>query len=243
MAQPMQRTKEWTNFMNKPKEYNSVSVVICTKNEADNLPHVLPKIPQWVDEIILVDGNSIDSTIKVARQLCPRIRVLVQPGKGKGDAIKQGIIEARGDIIVTLDADGQTNPQEMGELIKPLLNGYDFTKGSRLAKGRPKNMPFHRWLGNSAIALTCNMLYRTKFTDLCSGYNAFLRKRFLDINPWTKENWGYEPLLIARVLNHKLKIIEISHSYSKRINGTSRLPDFKQGLTAILILVRERFLG
>ena len=82
-----------------------VSVIICTLNEEANLPHVLPKIPDWVDEILLVDAHSEDATVEIAKQLCPRIRVLYQTGKGKGDALKLGINEAKGEIIVTIDAD------------------------------------------------------------------------------------------------------------------------------------------
>lgn len=229
--------------MEKPQGDHIVSAVLCTFNEEKNLPFVIPRIPAWVDEVILVDAHSIDNTVEIAKQLRPDIRIFYQYGEGKGNAMKCGIEEASGDIVVMLDADGQNNPEDIGEMIKPLFNGFDFAKGSRLAKGRPSDMPFHRWLGNCAIATTCNMLYRTKFTDLCSGYNAFWRKSFLAINPWAKENWGYEPLFIARVLRNKLKVAEVPHGYIKRINGKSNLPDFKQGFTAIVVLVKERFRG
>jgi glycosyltransferase involved in cell wall biosynthesis len=226
---------------NKPNSYPKVSVIICALNEEESLPHVLPKIPDWVDEILLVDGHSVDATVEVAKKLRPDIHVVCQPGTGKGDALKFGISQATGDIIVTLDADGQTDPGDMQRFITPLLNGYDFSKGSRLADGRPLDMAFHRWVGNFIIALTCNILYRTKFTDLCSGYNAFWRKTFLNINPWTNGDWGYEPFIVARVLNHQLKVNEVPHLYVKRIEGKSKLPDSKQGLTAVKVLIVERF--
>lgn len=225
----------------KPQGHYTVSAILCSFNEEKGLPLVLPRIPVWVDEVILVDAHSADNTVEVAQQLRPDIKILYQPGEGKGDAMKYGIEQATGDIVVMLDADGQNNPEDIGEFITPLLNGYDFAKGSRLAKGPPSDMPFHRWIGNHLIALTCNILFRTRFTDLCSGYNAFWRKKFLDIKPWTNENWGYEPLLIARVLKHKLKVGEVPHLYMKRVNGKSKLPDFRQGLTAIKVLLRERF--
>ena len=225
----------------KPQGNHKVSVVICTLNEEGNLPFVIPRIPAWVDEVMLVDAHSTDNTVEIAQQLRSDIKILYQPKEGKGDAMRYGIEQTNGDIVVMLDAGGQNNPEDMGELIKPLLNGYDFVKGSRLARGRPHDMAVNRWLGNSVIALTCNLLYGTKFTDLCSGYNAFWRESFLTINPWAKENWGYEPLFIARVLKNKLKIREVPHSYTKRINGKSNLPDLKQGFTAIAVLFRERF--
>jgi len=76
----------------------------------------------------------------------PRIRVLYQIGKGKGDALKLGINEARGEIIFTLDGDGETPPEDIGKFVQPLLDGNDFAKGSRLYKTRPARMPVYRWL-------------------------------------------------------------------------------------------------
>jgi glycosyltransferase involved in cell wall biosynthesis len=73
--------------MNKPKNYPKISAVICTLNEEKNLQDVLPKIPQWMDEIILVDGQSVDNTVTVAKHLCPEIKVFLQQDKGKGNAI------------------------------------------------------------------------------------------------------------------------------------------------------------
>ena len=153
-----------------------ITALICTLNEADNLPHVLPKIRPFVDEILLVDGHSIDDTVEVARNICPGIRVLSQPGRGKGDALKFGIQEASGELIVTLDADGQTDPADIPRFIKPLLNGYDFVKGSRLLNGRPPKMRRHRWIGNRILATTANLLYGTRYTDICSGYREPLSR-------------------------------------------------------------------
>ena len=124
-------------YPQRPFDCPSVSVIICAINEERNLPFVLPKIPEWVDEIILVDGHSTDNTVNVAKDLRPDIRVLIQPGKGKGDALKHGVLEAKGKIIVTLDADGETPPEEMEHFIKPLMSGYDMAKGSRLYRNRP----------------------------------------------------------------------------------------------------------
>ena len=225
----------------RPQGRFSVSAVLSTFNEEENLPFVISRIPSWVDEVILVDAHSTDKTVEIAQRLRPSIKILYQPGEGKDDAMKYGIEKASGDIVIMLDADGQNDPADAGMFIEPLLKGYDFAKGSRLAKGRPLDMPWHRWLGNVLIVGTCNMLYRTKFTDLCSGYNAFWRKTFLNIEPWKNNDWGYEPALIAQILKGKLKVSEVSYLYMKRVDGKSKLPDFKQGLAAIKVLLRERF--
>src|SRR5438309_4376704 len=88
----------------------SVTVVIAALNEAENLPHVLPRIPDWVDDVLLVDGHSSDGTVEAARRLRPDIRVIDQEGSGKGAALRTGFAAAAGDIIVALDADGWTDP-------------------------------------------------------------------------------------------------------------------------------------
>ena len=88
----------------------TVSVVIPALNEAESLPHVLPRIPRDVHEVILVDGRSDDGTCEVARSLMPGIKIVKQEGRGKGAALRAGFAAATGDIIVHLDADGSTDP-------------------------------------------------------------------------------------------------------------------------------------
>ena len=236
--------------MNKPAGYPRISVIICTLNEEMNLPHVLPRIPTWVDEILLVDGHSTDNTVEVARKLCPQIRVLSQPGRGKGDALKYGVEKATGDIIVTLDADGETPPEEIDHFIQPLLDGYDLVKGSRLFRRRPPKMPRYRWLGNKILVLTCNILYGTKFSDICSGYNAFRKEAFLKLDlPCDAKERGcsLEQRMIVRAKKASMKVKEVPHTSNGRICGSSVLSTYrqsvKQGFKDWLTIVEERFIG
>ena len=111
--------------MDNPK----ITALICTLNEEDNLQYVLPKIPACIDEVLLVDGHSSDRTVDVARELRPDIRIMYQPDTGKDNALKYGFEQASGDIIVTIDADGTTDPEEIPAFIVPLMDGYDFVKG------------------------------------------------------------------------------------------------------------------
>jgi len=220
--------------------YPRVSVVICAFNEEKNLPHVLPKIPGWVDEVLLVDGRSTDRTVEVAERLRPDIRVLYQPDRGKGDALRHGIKHASGDIIVMLDADGATDPKEMPKFIGPLLKGYDFAKGSRFTLSLPVNKASHRIFGNLLIAAVFNILYGSRYTDLCSGYNAFWKKALgrIDLDP--SDCFEDEPLLIARVKRVGLRIAEVGHRDLGRIYGEGKAPSWRQGLKAIKTIVRER---
>jgi glycosyltransferase involved in cell wall biosynthesis len=227
-----------------------VTVLICALNEEPNLPYVLPKIPGWVDEIILVDGHSADKTVEVARQLRPEIKILNQPGKGKGDALKFGVQQAVGEIIVTLDADGETPPEEMNNFICPLLQGNEFAKGSRLFKKRPAKMPSYRWFGNKVLAITCNLLFRTHFTDICSGYNAFWKSKFLQLDLTYAINevgCSMEQQMIVRARKAGMKVKEVPHTSNGRISGKSVLCNVKQsviqGIRDWFIIIGERFRG
>lgn len=223
----------------KPHGAPKITVVICTLNEAPNLPAVLPRIPKWVDEVLLVDGNSTDETVEIAQSLLPDLHVLYQPKPGKDAALRFGIQHAAGDIVVTLDSDGEAFPEDLPEFIKPLLGGFDFVKGSRFAAGW-KRKPLTRLLGNWLIVKACNTIYGTHFTDLCSGYNAFWKGRTDEANLWSHEGWNYEPRIIARALAAGLRVIEVPQNYAGRISGESKLPDWRQGLSSLWYLISER---
>jgi len=220
----------------------SITALVCTLNEEETLPHVLPRIPDWVDEVLLVDGHSTDKTVTVAKRLRPNVRIVHQPGRGKGDALKCGIEQAHGDIIVTLDADGTTDPADMPRFVEPLLRGYDFVKGSRFALSRPAGKPRHRVFGNWVIVTAYNILYRTNYTDLCSGYNAFWKQAIarVDLSGWTNQE---EPLLNARVRKAGLKVIEVGHHDKGRTGGETKQPSWRQGSGAVRTVIRERFRG
>ena len=221
-----------------------VTALICTLNEEGCLPYVLPRIPEWVDEVLLVDGHSTDNTVEVAKRLYPNVRILYQPGRGKGGALKHGFDNAKGDIIVTLDADGSTDPEEMTKFINPLLNGYDFAKGSRFALGFPQDKPWHRIVGNWIITISFNVLFIRRYTDLCSGYNAFWKSRVQEaVNPWTTDGFENEPFINARVAKRRLKVAEIGYIEGRRLNGEVKERSWRQGVKAIKSILRECFRG
>jgi len=240
-AEPEEQA-EATVLRAKTERGLSTTALICTLNEEECLPHVLPRIPPWVDEVLLVDGCSADDTIAVAKSLRSDVRIVHQPGRGKGDALKRGIEQAAGDIIVTLDADGTTDPRDMPRFVEPLLGGCDFVKGSRFALSRPVGKPRHRVFGNWVIVTTYNILYRTRHTDLCSGYNAFWKRAIarVDLSGWTGQE---EPLLNARVRKAGLKVVEMGHHDKGRIAGETKQPSWQQGFRALWTVIRERFRG
>lgn len=206
-----------------------ISVVIPTLNEEKNLIHVIPKIQEWVDEVILVDGYSTDQTIAVARELYPAIRVVMQSERGKGSALRTGFAAASGDIIVMLDADGSTDPSEIPHFVGALLSGADFAKGSRfLQGGGTKDMPLHRKLGNLAFVWMVRMFFGGQYTDLCYGYNAFW-KRVLPKLELDCSGFEIETMMNVRALKAGLKITEVPSFEFPRVHGIGRLRTIPDG--------------
>jgi glycosyltransferase involved in cell wall biosynthesis len=218
--------------------YPKVSVIICALNEEANLSKVLKNIPNWIAEVILVDGYSKDKTVSIAKSTLPSIRILYQPGRGKDDAMKHGFRNATGDIVLTLDADGSTDPKQIPEFVSQLLNGYDFSKGSRFLKSDPI-MPLHRKLGNKMLTLFTNLLYGTKYTDVCCGYNAFWTKCLKNID-LPDNQFDYEPVLCAKIKKAGLRVAEVQCIDRGRMSGNSKLPMPTQGLKAAVAILRQR---
>ena len=207
----------------------TISVVIPTLNEADNLPHVLPHIPGWVHEVIIVDGHSTDATIEVARGLLATVRIVQQEGRGKGAALRSGFAAATGDIIVMLDADGSTNPAEIPAFVGALLAGADFVKGSRFMQGGgTADMQWYRWLGNQCFVQIVRGLFGGAYSDLCYGYAAFWR-RVLPQLQLTCDGFEIETMMNIRVLREQLKVVEVASFESLRIHGKSNLRTFPDG--------------
>jgi len=216
-----------------------VSVVIPTLNEARNLTHVLPRLPGFIYEVVLVDGNSTDDTVEVARSLRSDVRVVYQSGRGKGDALRTGFAAARGDVIVMLDADGSAAPEEIPAFVGTLLEGADLAKGSRfLAGGGSADITRLRRLGNTGLNRLVNFIYRTKYTDLCYGYNAFWRSCLPRI-ALDCDGFEVETQLNLRAAKVGLRVIEVPSFEARRLHGQSNLRTFRDGFRVLRMIVSE----
>jgi glycosyltransferase involved in cell wall biosynthesis len=219
----------------------AISVVIPALNEAKNLPYVLPRIPPYVHEVILVDGYSTDDTIEIAQALLPTVRVVYQEGRGKGAALRTGFAAATGDVIVMLDADGSTDPAEIPAFVGALCAGFDFAKGSRfLQGGGTADMPRIRQLGNQSFVRLVHLFFGGRYSDLCYGYNAFW-KRVLPMLELDCDGFEVETLMNVRALRANLKIIEVPSFEAKRVYGEGRLKAIPDGWRVIKTIFRERF--
>lgn len=218
----------------------TVTVVIPAKNEARNLEHVFSTIPQWVDEIVLVDGHSVDDTVAVAQKLKPDIHIVRQEGRGKGDALRIGFAAAKGDIIVAMDADGSTDGREIPRFVVALTTGADFAKGSRFASGGGSDdITFSRSLGNRILSGIVNVLFGTRYTDLCYGYNAFWAKHLDKLDLLDCAGFEIETVMNVRAAKAGLAIQEIPSHEHRRLHGMSNLKIVRDGIRIGKFIVRE----
>lgn len=219
-----------------------VSLIICIRNEEQAIASVLSRLPDYFCEVLVIDGHSTDDTVVVVQRTWPVAKLLVQPGKGKGDAIRYGISNATGDIIVTMDGDGNTDPADLPKLIMPLLDGYDIVKGSRFRSSLPIGMPKHRIFGNIVLAAFASMVFGFWFTDICSGYvgmKAATVKRLGILDHFGARD--VESVIYMRAAKSGLKMKEVSTPDCGRIGGISKMPSLREGWNNIKIILRERF--
>ncbi|MFG1947492.1 glycosyltransferase family 2 protein [Nonomuraea sp. NPDC048826] len=227
--------------MNEQHFPATVSVIVPALNEAANLPHVFAALPAWIDEVVLVDGDSTDDTVAVARRLRPDLRVVTQTRRGKGNALIEGAAAAKGDIIVMMDADGSTDGREIRSFVTALTSGADFAKGSRYAPGGGSDdLSPLRSLGNRALTGLTNLLYGTRYTDLCYGYNAFWA-RHLDSLALDCDGFEIETLMNIRAVKAGLTIREVPSHERSRIHGESNLHALRDGWRVLKTILRERF--
>ena len=217
-----------------------VSVVVPVMNEAANLPGVFATIPGWVDEVVLVDGRSTDNTIEVARQLRPDVRVVLQGGVGKGDALVAGFTAATGDIVVAIDGDGSTDGDEIVRFVSALMAGADFAKGSRFGSaGDSDDITPIRRFGNKMLNRMVNRLFKTSFTDLCYGYNAFWARHLTRLS-LDSPGFEVETLMSIRAAEAGLRIYEVPSHERLRQHGASNLSAVRDGWRILRLIVAEK---
>lgn len=221
----------------------TVTVVIPAMNEAENLHFVMPLLPPEVDEVVLVDGGSADNTIDVAVRGHRNVTVVRQSERGKGNALILGFEAATSDVIVTLDADGSADPAEIPRFIAALEQGAHFAKGSRFTEGGGSHdITRIRRLGNAALTRTVNVLFRTRYTDLCYGYNAF-RRSCLPLLSVDCRGFEVETQINIRAALAELPTVEVASLEHSRISGNSNLNAVRDGVRVLRTIVRERVSG
>ena len=218
----------------------TVTVMIPTLNESGNLPFVLNTIPDWVDEILIVDGRSQDDTLRIAQDLRPDVRVIRVARSGKGAAMRAGFEAATGDFIIALDADGSMDGAMIGAFRDAFVAGAEYVKGTRFGPGGGSaDITRFRRAGDWGICLLTRLLFGARYTDATYGYVGIrsdaVRKIGID-----SDGFEVETLIGIRAHRAGLRIAEVTCFESSRIIGKSNLHVLRDGLRILKVIIRER---
>lgn len=216
-----------------------ISAVIPCHNEEESIGKVIRSIPKEVDGVIVVDNNSTDRTAEIARHL--GARVVPETKKGYGAALKAGFRAAEGDIIATLDGDGQYPAEKIVEIARYLeANSLDFISASRFPLDDKSVMPVVRQRGNAFLALAMNILFGLNIKDSQSGMWVFRKKILDDSMPASDDMPFSEELKIRVARNKKYRFAEYHIPYFAR-GGESKLVPWKHGWMNLRYLFKLRF--
>jgi dolichol-phosphate mannosyltransferase len=198
-------------------------VIVPTRNEASNLLPVLALAYAHADELLVIDGHSTDGTREIATAC--GARVIIDDQQGKGAAIRRGIAEAQGDILVFIDADGSHDPADIPALVAPILAGEaDHVSGSRMLGGSDELHAtihqFVRLFGSQVITLSINYTLGVRLTDCQNGFRAIRREVAQQLHLQEDITTIEQEMIIKSVrLGYRLREVA-THEYA-RANGQS----------------------
>jgi glycosyltransferase involved in cell wall biosynthesis len=218
-----------------------VSVVIPTLNEEDSIGEVLSAIPyEAVDEVIVVDGSS-DMTGRIAREF--GAKVINEPRRGYGRALQTAIENALGEIVVYIDGDSTYDASEIPKLIEPVRTGkYDVVLGNRLEEPVSRaSMHFLNRIGNRVLSAIFRQIFRVNIGDTQCGLRALRRSAVLN-HRCRNLGMAYVTEQLASLVKLGYRIGEVPVSYGRR-PGRSKLHRFRDGLSILWIMLKEKYKG
>lgn len=217
----------------------SITVIIPCLNEEQGIEKVLRRMPDFVDQTIVVDNGSTDRTSDVAQSL--GAEVIREEVRGYGRAYKRGFRSATGDVIVTLDGDHSYPPDAISYLIEAFLHlEADFLNASRFPVRDRRSMSLKHKVGNLILSLAMSVLYFRWVRDSQSGMWVF-RRSILDGMKLISDSMAFsEEIKIEALKNPKVHFEEISILYSSRL-GEIKLNPWRDGINNLWFLVRKRF--
>src|SRR5579884_3884784 len=216
-----------------------ITVVIPCLNEEQGIEQVLRRMPQFVDETIVVDNGSTDRTSEVARSF--GAMVIREDVRGYGRSYKRGFASAQGDIIVTLDGDHSYPPDAISYLIEAFLHlDVDFLNASRFPVRDPRAMSFKHKFGNFVLSMAMTLLYFRWVRDSQSGMWVF-RRSILEGMRLESDSMAFsEEIKIEALKNGKVRFAEIPVMYSSRL-GEIKLNPWRDGFYNLWFLLKKRF--
>jgi len=225
----------------KKVENSDVTVIIPTLNEEKSIAEVIRELNQMGYGVLVVDGNSGDRTVEIAKEF--GASVVVQDGRGKGGALRQAFNHDDLDcgVVVMMDADGSMDPKEVPLFIEALDSGADLVKGSRfLPYGYSEDMSLIRRIGNRFFLLLVNWFWSANYTDLCYGFGAFRRDAIEKLCPYLKStNFEIETEVFIKAKKLGLEVVEVPSIEFRRRHGKSNLCTFRDGFRILKTIVEE----
>jgi glycosyltransferase involved in cell wall biosynthesis len=216
-----------------------ITVIIPCLNEEQGIEKVMRRMPEFVDQVIVVDNGSTDRTSEVARSL--GAEVIREPVRGYGRSYKKGFSNATGDIIVTLDGDHSYPPDAISYLLEAFLHlEVDFLNASRFPVRDAKAMSFKHKFGNWVLSLATSILYFRWVRDSQSGMWVF-RRSILSGMVLESDGMAFsEEIKIEALRSARIRFAEISIQYSSRL-GEVKLNPWRDGMYNLYFLAKKRF--
>ena len=229
-----------------PRVYHSLTVIVPVYNERTTVAEVIRRmraveLPVSL-HVIAVDDGSSDGSDKVLGALeDSTVRVMRhQKNQGKGAAIRTGLAEAKGDLVLIQDADLEYDPNDWPKLLDPILSGKArVVYGSRFTGERKNMLPLH-WMGNRLLSLVTNVLYRSTLSDMETCYKLF-DAQVLEGLRVVSNRFDFEPEITAKILRRGHRIYEVPISYAGREHDEGKKITWRDGFGALRALIKFRF--
>jgi glycosyltransferase involved in cell wall biosynthesis len=216
-----------------------VSIVIPTLNEAGNILDAVTTIHEglsYPNEIIIVDGNSVDGTKELVRKtkFC---RLIIEPRRGYGLALRTGMKNAKGNIIIMVDGDGTYEVKHIKRLVDTLVKSdADLVLATRMYDPN-KAMGLVNFIGNKVITSCFDFAYKQFLSDSQSGFRAITREAIEKI-PLKETDMAYATEMLIRFAQHGCRMIEVPTTYKKRKYGRTKLRKFKSAIEIFSTMVK-----
>ena len=227
-------------------DYRLLTIIMPVFNERNTVAESIRRVreaPLDIErEIVVVDDGSNDGTLDIVKRLSDStVRVVpLAENLGKGAAVRRGIEEARGDLIVIQDADLEYDPRDLIKLLRPLREGQArVVYGSRFT-GERRNMFFWHWVGNRFLSLVTNVLFNTTLSDMETCYKMFDGDFLRSLN-LRSDRFEFEPEVTAVALRLGERIWEVPISYAGRELHEGKKITWRDGIPALGTLLRVRF--